>query len=245
MHTQTAGTDWTRAWRTAAEAEQWGEATPLLRVVGLAILAAGLGTLAGTTLGMQLRPTVLQVATALVATALTLAVVPLAAHTTRTRAHLLVITAALLSAGAAAIHFAVIPAHFEEWWGFGAFFVFSGLAQLGWSLAVVTWPRRHLFWMGVIGNAAIVALWVVTRVEGTLVGPEPHEPEPIGIADGIATGFEIAIVVLAVTTALLGVPRRVTLNRLAWFAGVVALALTVLALLSAMAAAPGLIPAVE
>ena|SRR5215203_689762 len=243
MHTEMAATDWTRAWRTAADAEQWREATPLLRAVGLAIVAAGLGTLAGTTLGMQLRPTPLQVVTALVATALTLAVVPLAAQTTRTRAQLLVITAALLSAGAAAIHFVVIPAHFEEWCGFGAFFVASGLAQLGWSLAVVTWPRQPLFWMGVIGNAAIVALWVVTRVEGTLLGPEPDEP--IGIAEGIATGFEVAIVVLAVATALFGVPRRVALNRLAWFARVLALALTVLAFLSAMAAAPGLIPAVE
>jgi hypothetical protein len=29
---------------------------------------------------------------------------------------------ALLSLGAAGIHFAVLGSHFEEWWGYGVFF---------------------------------------------------------------------------------------------------------------------------
>ena len=44
---------------------------------------------------------------------------------------------AALSVGSAAIHFAVIPDHLEEWWAFGLAF-----ALLGWFQAV--WPSSYL-----------------------------------------------------------------------------------------------------
>lgn len=244
MRAEAAGTEWERTWRAVELAERSAEARPA-RAGVLAALAGGFATLLGTSLGTDLRPTWAQVAAAAAVAALSLSVVVVALHGTGLRAHLLVLTAAFLSTGAAAIHFAVIQSHFEEWWGFGAFFVASGVAQLGWSLLVVTWPSRPLFWIGVLGNAAIVALWILTRTKGTLVGPDPREPEPVGVADGITTGFEIGIVALAFSLALFGIPRRRVLRKVAWIVGVATVALTLVGLLSAIGAAPGVIPASE
>src|SRR6266571_6467467 len=49
----------------------------------------------------------------------------------------LVVAAALFSAGAAAIHFAVAKTHFDEYTLFGVFFVGSGIAQLVWPIWVL------------------------------------------------------------------------------------------------------------
>src|SRR5919108_430965 len=75
-----------------------------------------------------------------------------------------ILTLALLSAGAAAIHFAVAKMLFDEYTLFGVFFVGSGIAQLVWPIWVVFWRWRPLFFLGAVGNAAIVALWAVDRI---------------------------------------------------------------------------------
>lgn len=245
MDAQGRESEWERTWRYVAVAERLEGPPRPLAAAGLAVLAASLATLLGTRLGADLRPTTLQIAAAAGVAVATLAVVPLALRTTRTRAHLFLVATALLSSGAAAIHYAVIDTHFEEWWGFGVFFVGSGLAQLAWAVIAVTWPSRPLFWLGVLGNAAIVALWIVTRTAGTLLGPDPYEPEPVGLADGIATGFEVVIVLVAVWLATVGIPRWRTLRTVTWIVGAVTLGLTVLALLSVMGAAPDVIPATD
>ena len=237
--------EWDETWRSAAIAERFAGPPRPLAAAGLAVVAAGLATLLGTHLGTDLRPTALQIAAAAGVALVTVAVVPLALRTTRTRAHLIVFAAAVLSAGAAAIHYAVIDVHFEEWWGFGVFFVVSGIAQLAWAIVAGAWPSRPLLWFGVLGNAAIVALWVVTRTAGPLVGPDPHEPEPVGLADVVATAFEVLIVVGAFWLARTGIPHRRTLRVLTWAVAAVTLGLTALALLSVMGAAPDVIPATE
>jgi predicted branched-subunit amino acid permease len=102
---------------------------------------------------------------------------------------------AAASAGAAAIHAAVIPEHLEEWWAFGLFFLLTGVVQLVWAVMVVRSSSRSVIWLGVLGNASIVFLWIITRTVGTLIGPEPHTPETVGLADALATAFELVIVV--------------------------------------------------
>jgi hypothetical protein len=114
---------------------------------------------------------------------------------------------AAASAGAAAIHAAVAPEHIEEWWAFGLFFLVIGVVQFAWALIVVRLPARSVIWVGVLGNASIVVLWIVTRTVGTVVGPEPHTPEPVGSADAVATALELVIVV---TGAWLVMERRTT-----------------------------------
>jgi hypothetical protein len=245
MNRQAHATEWQQAWRSAATVPRLEPPARPLAAAGLAAGAATAAALVGTHLGADLRPTAAQIAVAAGVSLATLAVVPLALRTTRTRTHLIVLAPALLSAGAAAIHYAVISSHFGEWWGFGVFFIASGIAQLAWAMLAVTWPSRPLFWLGVLGNAAIVALWVVTRTAGPLVGPDPHSPEPVGLADGVATGFEVALVAGAFWLAASGVPRSRTLRTLSWVVGAATLALTTLALLSVMGAAPSVVPAME
>jgi hypothetical protein len=204
----------------------------------VATLAAVAATLLGTTVVAD-GPTALQIAGALAVSALTLAVVPLAAHGLTS---LSAIVAALLSAGAASIHYAVIAEHLEEWWAFGVFFAALGVAQLLWAALVVASPSHLLIWLGVFGNAAIVALWIVTRTAGTLVGPDGHTPESAGVADSVATAFELGVVFAG--PWLVGGIRsnRGTAPSVVWTFCGLTWALTAVALLSVLGVAPGLIP---
>jgi hypothetical protein len=85
--------------------------------------------------------------------------------------HLLVIAAGLLSVGAAVIHFAVSPEHFQEYWGFGVFFVVVGWLQLAWAAAVLVSTQRAIVVGGAIGNAAVVVVWILSRVDRHPRGP--------------------------------------------------------------------------
>jgi len=195
----------------------------------VAIVAAVTATALG--IGMDVDSTAAQIAAAMAVAALTVAVVPLAE---RRCLCLVTYSVASASTGAAAIHYAVAAEHFEEWWGFGLFFVASAVAQLVWAVADVESRTRALIWFGVIGNAAIVVLWIVTRTVGTLVGPEPATPEPIGLADSIATAFELTIVVAGTWLAWSLGMRPALSSRLAWVVSGVTLVLTTVGLVSVL-----------
>lgn len=83
----------------------------------------------------------------------------------------LVYTLALLSVGAAAIHFAVVKMHFDEYTLFGVFFVGTGIAQLVWPAWLLR-RSRPLLGLGALGNGAIVAMWAVDRIWGLPLGPD-------------------------------------------------------------------------
>jgi hypothetical protein len=207
----------------------------------VATLAAVAATLLGTTVIAE-GPRALQIAGALVVSALTLAVVPLAA---RGRTSLAAISAALFSAGAAAIHFAVIADHLEEWWVFGLFFAASGVAQLVWAALVVASPSRLVIGVGVFGNAAVVALWIVTRTAGSPIGPDAGMPESVGVADAVATAFELGVIVAGGWLAGAVRADRRRAPRVGSALGALTWALTAVALLSVLGVAPGLIPPAE
>ena len=92
-----------------------------------------------------------------------------------------------------------------------------------------------------MGNAAIVLLWIVTRTAGTLIGPDAHTPEPVGVPDAVASGLELAIVLAFVLPVTAVLSRR----RSAWVVGGITLALTSLAILSVMGAATEFIPPMD
>ena len=184
---------------------------------------------------MDVGSTAAQIATATAVAAVTLAVVPLAA---RQGLCLVTYSVASAAAGAAAIHYAVVAEHFDEWWGFGLFFVSSAVAQLVWAVVVVASRSRLLIWFGVVGNGAIVGLWIVTRTFGTPLGPEPTTPEPIALADSVATAFEVAIVVAGTWLAWSVRMRLALSSRLAWLVSGVTLVLTSVGLLSVLEVVP-------
>src|SRR5215218_1736287 len=117
---------------------------------------------------------------------------------------------ALLSAGAAVIHFVVIPGHWDEYWAQGLFFIGAAIAQLLWAVWIVVAPSRLIFLAGAAGNAAIAALWVVTRTAGLPAGPGAGEREAVEFADTLATSFEVVLVVGALMLARTVPDRRTT-----------------------------------
>lgn len=106
--------------------------------------------------------------------------------------------AALLSLCASGIHFAVAPEHFDEYWLYGWFFVIAAWLQGVWAIALAGFgPNARLLVAGAMGNAALVALWLWTRLIGIPIGPDSGETEAFASVDGLAVACEVGVVVLA------------------------------------------------
>ncbi len=115
------------------------------------------------------------------------------------RASMLLYAAATLSLVAALIHAWVMPEHFREWWGYGTFFLIVALAQWFYALALLRWPRRPTFLLGILGHLAIIALYIVTRTAGIpLFGPHAGEVEEIRVVDLTSKLAELALVMILV-----------------------------------------------
>jgi len=108
------------------------------------------------------------------------------------------IVVALLSIGAAVIHFAVIAQHFDEWWLTGLFFLSIAPFQLAWGLLVLIRPSGLVYVVGALANALIVVTWIVSRTSGVPVGPQAGEAEAVGFPDALSTAFEIVLVAVLV-----------------------------------------------
>ena len=154
---------------------------------------------------------------------------------------LLLSSLALLSGAAGLIHLAAAIPHYEESVLHGAFFVGTGLAQLAGAALLVIWPRRPVLVAIACANALIVALWLASRTAGVPVEPHPWTPEPIGIADSVASLLEVGLVVgslILVAPSSSSVPGRARPREPKWWlAGVASITvlLTALAVPSAVA----------
>lgn len=103
-------------------------------------------------------------------------------------------TLAILSFGAAAIHFAVSPDHFGEWVPYGIAFACLAWFQLLWAATYLVgraWPWAAA---AVVVNAGAVIVWVWSRTIGLPIGPDPGSPEPVGFADALSSAFEALLV---------------------------------------------------
>jgi hypothetical protein len=114
----------------------------------------------------------------------------------------------VLSAGAGAIHFAVIQSHFEEYWAFGVFFATAAWLQILWAMWVVARPERWAALAGIAINGAITAVWVVSRTIGIPFGPEPGMVETAEFVDVAATSLQVLAVLGAVALLSRGGTRR-------------------------------------
>ena len=79
--------------------------------------------------------------------------------------------AAMLTAGAAAIHFSVVPEHLSEYLPFGILFSITALAQVAFAAATVLWPRRWVFAAAVLIALGCITVWLVSRTVGLPFGP--------------------------------------------------------------------------
>lgn len=141
---------------------------------------------------------------------------------------------ALLTLGAAAIHAAVIGEHFRQYTLFGVFFVMVAALQVAWGALVVGRPSATVYVAGALGNALVVALWVIARSTGLPLGPELWSAEEITVIDAVATMYEV----VAVVGALVLLRRARVLDRrldLGMLGGTVAVFGAVLAAVTAAA----------
>lgn len=104
------------------------------------------------------------------------------------------VSMALTSCGAAAIHFVVMPAHFEESLLYGGFFAAAASVQLLYALTLLARPSRPLIGCGMVANLLILAAWLVTRLVGIPLGPGTGTVEPFGPLDLLAGTFELVVV---------------------------------------------------
>lgn len=121
---------------------------------------------------------------------------------------LLYVTAGL-SIAASIVHGIVTPEHFEEWWGYGTFFMIAALVQLFYGLLLVfqPWqpdpirdtegfPVAYLYWAGIIGNGFLIVLYLVTRTVGIpFFGPEAGEIEQVTLLSLVSKMIEAILIV--------------------------------------------------
>jgi hypothetical protein len=102
--------------------------------------------------------------------------------------------AAIASAGAALIHFAVVPTHWQEWMPSGLFFLSIALFQLIWARVVLARPGTAVLGVGIVANVGVVALWALSRTAGAPFGPHAGEPELVQAAGLCALLLEVYVV---------------------------------------------------
>ena len=125
------------------------------------------------------------------------------------RSKTILYAAAVLSLLAALIHLWVMPEHFEEWWGYGAFFLISAATQGAYCAVLLRRPRRALLLLGVVGNLSIIALYLLTRTVGIpFFGPHAGEVEGIGMLDLSAAAAELALTSMLGVLLLSDLPRE-------------------------------------
>jgi FtsP/CotA-like multicopper oxidase with cupredoxin domain len=99
-------------------------------------------------------------------------------------------SAAILTLGAAAIHFAAAPGHLSEFVPYGVFFICLGFAQVALAAALIVVPARRVYAWALGGTLAVIALWLLSRTTGLPIAPIPWRPETIAFPDFAATLLE-------------------------------------------------------
>jgi hypothetical protein len=118
----------------------------------------------------------------------------------------------VLSAGAGILHLLAARDHLEHPI-VAAFFVVLALAQFAWAGLVAFARSRLVLMAGIAGNLAVVAIWMVSRTTGIPFIDAVSDIEPIGVADAVATFFEL--VASAGAAFLLALPAAALATRVA------------------------------
>lgn len=129
-----------------------------------------------------------------------------------------VVVAAALSLGAGLVHLEVTPVHWWQWWGYGLFFLLTGLGQAVYAGVLAKWPVAPVLWFGAIGNLAIITMYGYTRTNGIPWGPAAGHIEGVGSGDFITTAGEFVLAGMLI--AALGPKARSRFTTVLALAGV-------------------------
>ncbi len=114
-------------------------------------------------------------------------------------------TSALALFGAAAIHAAAAPVHFDQDPLHGILFVAVAIVQALAGIALLVSGNRRVLVASAVVSAGVVAAWVVSRTVGIPGIEIAAEREAVGLADGVATSFELWVIATAL--AVVSLPR--------------------------------------
>lgn len=121
------------------------------------------------------------------------------------------VLAVVLSLAAGWVHLAYTESHFDSWWGYGVFFLAVGLGQGLLGAALLRWRSARVALVGVVGNLAVVLMYVLSRTDGVPLGPHANVAEKAKTVDLLTTAGEIVLIV--VLLAMLGrTAGRIALN---------------------------------
>lgn len=111
-----------------------------------------------------------------------------------TDSRLAVRLAALASLGAAIVHVAVVPTHWQQWAPSGIFFLSLALFQAVWARMVLVRTTIAALAAGVLVNTGVLALWALSRTAGAPFGPNAGHVELIAGADVCAVLLQVYVV---------------------------------------------------
>jgi hypothetical protein len=119
-------------------------------------------------------------------------------------------TAALVmgSAGAAAIHFAMIPAHADESTALAVGFAVVAWLQTAFAVAVLVRPTRALLVAGAVLNLSALSIWAWSRLFGLPFGIGGGGVEAVDAVDALCALLEIAVIAAAVWPSGKAAPGR-------------------------------------
>ena len=171
-------------------------------------LAALLATGFGIAFAGHVDAPAAEVLTATYLAAIGIAVVPVAMLLSPLRAGksnaVLVPFVALLSAAAAAIHFAAIDMQGAGYWPFVTAFALLSVFQLAWTLLVLARPTALVLLIGLLGNLGTIFVWGYSRFVNVPIGPMAGKPETIAFGDVVSTVLEAGIVLGALALLIRG-----------------------------------------
>jgi hypothetical protein len=91
---------------------------------------------------------------------------------------------------------ALTPEHAAEWWVFGVLFASAAALQAAMAIVLVRRPTPPAIAWTCALNAAIVAVWVLSRSTGLPFGPEAGDREAVGWMDVLTAADELLVVAL-------------------------------------------------
>ncbi len=104
---------------------------------------------------------------------------------------------AVLCGAAAAIHFAMVPAHAAEWRAEGIAFIAAAWIQAALAVALVVRPTRRWLQAAVVVNLVFIGAWALSRTMGLPAGPNAGTAEAVTIVDLSCVVFEALTVLVA------------------------------------------------
>jgi len=117
------------------------------------------------------------------------------------------------------------------------FFGLVGVAQVVWGLLALVWAPRWWLALGALGNAVVVATWLVSRTVALPFGQYAHVVLPVRFPDSVATILEAVTVVGASVLAVRGSGASMAAARVRGFALAAALLIGALGLIGVLSQA--------